>query len=189
MNFNSNDRNKKPQEAKEHESEKKGIELFFGQKEANFFDQLGKEISINILQESFILYRVDLTKTQTHELYGESIVKEYKEPIEVFGRINVESQAPYYRTERGIIKQGMGELTASLHLSHLQELGLLFEDQNGDIRSDLNKGDFIFFKGQYYEVYDDGYSQISNQYAYAGDRRAFITITAKEVDRDIFNAV
>lgn len=188
MSVNSNDRNKRPEEANNNMSEKDGIDLFFGQKEANFFDQVGKEITVNILKESFILYRVDLTKTQTHDLYGEALVKEYKEPVEVFGRINVESQSPYYRTQRGIVKQGMGELTASLHLSHLQEIGILFEDQNGDIRSDLNKGDFIFFKGQYYELYDDGYSQISNQYAYAGDRRAFVTVKAKEVDRDIFNA-
>jgi hypothetical protein len=178
----------RPQEAEENFSKKQGIDLFFGELEANFFDQVGKEMTVNILKESFILYRVDLRRTKTHVLYGESIIKETKDPIEVFARINVEVGDPTYRTQRGVSKQGMGELKASLHLSHLEELGLLHKDGD-DIDIDMKKGDYIAYKGQFYEIWDDGYAQIANQFSYASDRRAFLTIKAKEVDRDVFNAV
>mgnify|MGYP000959649530 CR=1 FL=1 len=143
---------------------------------------------VGILKESFVLYRIDLKRTTTHSLYGESIQKEYKTPLEVFSRINVESGAPEMRTSAGISKQGMGELKASMHLSHLEDLGLLHKDGN-DISIDMKKGDFIGHKGQFYEIWDDGYSQIQNQQSYAGDRRAFLIILAKEVDRDVFNGI
>lgn len=188
----SNHRDRKgierPNEAEENFGQKKSIDLFFGDKEAAFFDQVGKEMTVNIINESFILYRVDLRKTTAHALYGESIQKSYKEPIEVFGRMNVEVEDPTMRTDNGISKQGMGQLKASLHLSHLEEIGILDKDGN-DISIDMKKGDYIGYKGQFYEVWDDGYSQIANQYSYAGDRRAFITVRAKEVDRDVFNGV
>ena len=178
----------RPSEAEDNLSKKDGIDLFFGDKEAAFFDQVGKEMTITILTESFILYRIDLQKTTSHALYGESIQKEYREPIEVFGRINVEVDDPSMRTSAGITKQGMGQLTASLHLSHLEEIGILEMDGNDPV-IDMRKGDFIGFKGQFYEVWDDGYAQIANQFSYAGDRRAFLRVRAKEVDRDVFNGI
>lgn len=178
----------RPKEVEENLADKKGIDLFFGEAEAAFFDQVGKEITINILKESFILYRVDLRKTQTHALYGESIIKETKDPIEVFGRLNVVVGDPSYRTGAGIIKQGMGEFTADIHLSHLEEIGVLDKDDN-DILIDMKKGDFLGYKGQFYEIWDDGFSQISNKYSYAGDRRAFLKIRAKEVDKDVFHGI
>jgi len=187
-NFDDLNGSKKPSEVNKNLFEKKGISLFFGELEATFFDQVAKELTINILQESFILYRVDLKRTKTHALYGESIVKETREPIEVFARIDVVVSDPTYRTARGITKQGMGELTASLHLSHLEEIGILIKDGE-NINIDMKKGDFIAHKGQFYEIWDDGYSQISNEFSYAGDRRVFLTIKAKEVDRDVFNGV
>ena len=179
---------KLPEEARRIAIDKKGIDLFFGEKESIFFDSVGKEMTIGILKESFILYRIDLKRTKTHALYGEAIVKEVKDPIEVFARINVESDDPTMFTERGIVKQGMGMFTANLHLSHLQDLGLLTVVGNV-MNFDINKGDYVSHKGQMYEIWDNGYSQLSNQFAYAGDRRAFLKIRAKEVDRDIFNAV
>lgn len=177
---------KLPSDAKKNFADKKGIGLFFGELEAKFFDQVAKELTINILQESFILYRVDLKRTRTHALYGESIVKQMRDPIEVFARINVEVSDPTYRTTKGIVKQGMGQLTASLHLSHLEEIGILTKDGE-NINIDMKKGDYLAHKGQFYEIWDDGYAQISNEFSYAGDRRAFLTIKAKEVDRDVFN--
>ena len=53
----------RPYEAESNLSKKDGIDLFFGGKEAAFFDQVGKEMTIGILKESFILYRIDLQRT------------------------------------------------------------------------------------------------------------------------------
>ena len=56
---------KNPENFKSHETVPKGIKLFFGEKERNFFSAAGREITEGILQESFLLYRIDLQKTKT----------------------------------------------------------------------------------------------------------------------------
>lgn len=154
---------------------KKGIQTFFGDAEERFFQSAGREISEKILLESFILYRVDLNKTRTHSLYGEAKFKKYLETVEVFGLINVESDSPEYTAGEGLIKKGFGKLTAQVYLTHLEEL-------NAQIRM----GDFVYHKGNYYEIIDDGSSNISNEYAYGGDRFFYIKIEGVRVTKDKF---
>lgn len=157
------------------DSVKKGIQLFFSDAEERFFQNAGREISESVLLESLILYRIDLKKTRTHALYGESKFKKYLEPIEVFGLINVESDSPEYTAGEGLIKKGFGKLTAQVYLSHLEEL-------NAQIRM----GDFVYHKGNYYEIVDDGSSNISNEYTYGGDRYFYIKIEGVRVTKDKF---
>lgn len=172
-----NESQKKPEEAHEQDILKKGIDLFFGEKERKFFDIAGKEITNNILKESFILYRIDLKKTKTHDLYGESKKKVYLTPVEIFGRINVEAEAPEYYTPGGIIKKGFGKITASVYNTHLDELSIK-----------IRMGDFMYHKGHYYEIVDDGSSNISNQHSYGGDRAFWIKIVGTKVPSDVFQA-
>ena len=173
--LNHND--KKPEKARELDVSKKGIQLFFGDKERRFFENAGKEITIDILQESFILYRIDYKKTKTHSLYGEAKKKVWLPEIEVFGRINVESSGPEYLTKGGIIRKGFGVLSAHIYLSHLDE-----------IEATIKMGDFIYYKGNYYEISDDGSSNISNEFAFGGDKQFFLSIAAVEVNSDVFKA-
>lgn len=49
-------------------------------------------------------------------------------------------------------------------------------------------GNFIYHKGNYYEVIDDGKSNISNQYAFGSDKYFYITIKGREVNSDVFDA-
>ena len=51
-----------PENFNSHEAVPKGIKLFFGEKEAKFFSNAGREVTEGILQESFLLYRIDLAK-------------------------------------------------------------------------------------------------------------------------------
>lgn len=172
-----NEGEKKPEEAKSQDLSRKGIDLFFGEKERALFESLGREITIDILKESFILYRVDYAKTKTHKLYGEAKKKVYETPVEVFGRINVEVDAPEYLTPGGIIKKGYGKITADVYRSHLNELNV-----------NVRMGDFLYFKGHYYEVVDDGSSNIGNEQSYAGDITFSIKIVGTRVKDDVFNA-
>lgn len=172
-----NDNDKKPNEAKEQDISRKGIDLFFGEKERMFFDSVGRELVNEILKESFILYCIDLARTNTHKLYGEAKKKAYKTPIEIFGRINVDVESPEYMTSGGIIRKGYGKLTADVYRTHLSEL-----NANPKI------GDFIYFKGHYYEIVDDGSSNIGNEQSYAGDIVFSIKIIAIRVKDDVFNA-
>jgi hypothetical protein len=185
---NLNEIGKKTKTFNEHENNLKGIDKFFGEKEASFFHSAGREITEKILKESFLLYRIDLKKTKVHELYGESKVKRWLPEIEIFGRINVEDQSPSYHTKGGLIKKGMGEFTAHVYIEHLEELKLVTRKSDNEIMFGFRIGDFIGFKGQYYEIVDDGFSQISNKKSWGGDRRFYISIKAIEVDEDVFRA-
>lgn len=180
-----------PEGFEEHDSVKKGIELFFGEKEANFFTEVGREVTEKILQESFLLYRMDLQKTQTHKLYGEakSYQKVWKNELTIQGRINVEVQDNSFHAEGvGLVKPGYGKLTAHVYMEHLKELGITELDKNQAVIFDIHNGDFIGFKGQYYKIINNGFHQISNEFSWAGDRRFFITIEAIEIDEDVFKA-
>jgi hypothetical protein len=172
-----NDGQNKPEEAKEQDISKKGIDLFFGEKERAFFDSVGREIINGILKESFIFYGIDYAKTNTHKLYGEAKKKVYRTPVEIFGRINVEVESPEYMTPGGIIKKGFGKITAEIFRSHLNEL-----------KTNPKIGDYMYFKGHYYEIVDDGSSNIGNEQSYAGDIVFSIKIVGIRVKADVFNA-
>lgn len=188
MSEDLNNIGRKPNEVEDHNSTPKGVKLFFGQKEADLFSKMGREISEAWLQESFLLYRIDLEKTQVDELYGESKTKVYKEPIEVFGRINTESQDSSLHVPGGPIKKGHGNMFAHVYVEHLEELGLLLKENDQDLVFDVHIGDYLEFKGQYFRIIENGYAQINNEFSWAGDRRFYVTIKAIEVDEDQFDA-
>lgn len=167
-----------------------GIDLFFGDKERAFFSSAGREITERILKESFMLYRIDLKKTETHSLYGQSksYQKVWKPEVKILGRINVETEDTSYMAEGGLVKKGLGKMTAHVYMEQLEELDLAEFKKNQLVVYDVNVGDYIGYKDQYYSIIDNGHAQISNEFSWAGDRRFYITITAIEVDEDIFKA-
>jgi len=185
-----NEIGKFPSKQDNDESKPDGIGLFFGDKERAFFGQTGREMSETILQESFMLYRMDLKRTETHALYGQakSFQKSWKDEMRILGRINVDVIEPKYKAEGGLVQKGFGNLTAHVYMEQLEELGVVEYEGNQMVVFDLNDGDFIGFKDQFYKIINNGHSQISNEFSWAGDRRFYITITAIEVDEDVFKA-
>ena len=174
-----------PQEQEDHEEKPKGIDLFLGEEDVAFFSAVGRELTESWLKESFLLFRVDMKRTETN-FYGESKKKVYKEPLQIYGRLDIESETPSQQVEGGIMKRGAGVMTAHVYVEHLQELGLLIKKDGQHLQFDLKIGDFIMFKGQYFEIKDDGFSQLNNSFSYGGDRRFAISIKAREVDEDKF---
>lgn len=185
-----NEIGKQPDGFNNSEATPDGIGLFFGDKERAFFSQVGREITEEILQESFMLYRIDLKRTETHSLYGQakSYQKVWKPEVKIFGRIDVESVEPEYMADGGLVKKGFGKFTAHIYMDQLEELGLVKYEQNQLTVFDLNNGDFVGFKDEYYKIINNGYAQISNEFSWGGDRRFYITISGIEVDEDIFKA-
>lgn len=173
----SNERVPKPEEAKEMDVNKKGIKLFFGEKERRLLDGMGREIVNDILLESFLLYRINYRLTKTHRVYGEAKQKVYEAPVEIFGRVTVETDSPSYFAPGGLIREGLGKFTAHVYLTHLEELG-----------ATIRMGDFIYHKGNYYEIIDNGASDINNKYAFGSDKFFYITIKGVEVNSDVFQA-
>src|ERR1017187_6187239 len=107
---------KQPEKLKELSITKKGINIFFGEKEVAFFTEAGREVTEAILQESFLVYRINLEKTKVHPLYGEAKKKVWYPETQVFGRINVEAIDPSYQVSGGIVKKGMGKFTAHVYI-------------------------------------------------------------------------
>ncbi len=176
---------KKQEDVNKLLSDVKGSKMFFSDKEADFFTSAGREITEEILQTSFLLFKINYKKTKVHSLYGESKVKSYLPPIEIFGRINVDVAETSYHTKGGLVKKGFGNLTAHIYIDQLKDLDLIDKENGNIIITKIKMGDFINYKGQFYEITDDGHSQISNKHSWAGDRRFYITIKATEVDEDI----
>lgn len=174
-NEEQNENVKKPEEAKILDASKKGISTFFGEQERQLLLSLGSELTVDQLQESFILYRIDYKTTRTHEIYGESKKKNYLTPIELFGRIDVESTGPEYLSPGGLIRQGLGLLTAHIYLHHLKEK-----------KAEIRMGDFVYHKGNFYEIMDDGKSNIANEFSFGSDKFFYITIKGVEVNSDVF---
>lgn len=183
-----NDIQGQPEEQRSHEADAKGIGLFLGEEDVAFLSAAGREVSESWLKESFLLYRVDLKKTQVN-FYGEAKRKAYKDAIEVYGRLDIESTPVGQQVMGGISKRGVGTMTAHVYLEHLVELGLLIKRDGQHVQLDLKIGDFIMFKGQYFEIKDDGFSQLNNEFSFGGDRRFAITIKAVEIDEDKFKAL
>ncbi len=180
-----NELNDRPRGAEENLAAKKGIKLFLDDEDQIFLEGVGREITNDIIQESFVLYRVDLKKTQTHSLYKESKRKVWLPEVEVYGRINVEKGSIESQVRGGIIGRKFGDFAAHVYLSHLEEMNLISKDDNS-IKFNFRIGDFIGHKGQFYKIIDDGLSNISNQYSFGGDRRFYISIVAIETNEDVF---
>lgn len=172
-----NEKENKPEKAKDIDVSKKGIELFFGEKERRFMENAGKEIVESILKESFLLFKVDLMATKTHKLYGEAKKKRWLKEVEIFGRINVESGDPEYMAPGGILKKGFGKISADVYMSQLSELNV-----------NIRIGDFMYHKGHYYEVVDDGSSNISNEHSFGSDKIFWLTVKGIRVKDDAFKA-
>ena len=165
-------------------SNPKGVSTFFGDKDNSWMIRTGREIAEDILEEDFILYRVDLKKTQPN-FYGEAKLKVWKTPVTIKGRINVEVSENTYHQDGGLIKKGFGNFTAHIYIEHLEELNLIVFEEGQRLVYDVNEGDFIAFKGQVYEIKDNGSQLINNQSSIGGDRRFMTSIKAVEVSDSI----
>ncbi len=97
-----------------------------------------------------ILHRIDLIKTKSHDLYGQSKPsdKSFMTPIKLSVMINVEDGEQFYYgdTDGGITRDQGGNLSFGVYLKELQEKD-----------TEINRGDIIEYNmsgenPRYYEV-------------------------------------
>lgn len=58
-------------------------QLFIGQQELDFVSDINKEIISKWTGQEIIYYAIDMTATTVHDVYGESLQKIYKDPINI----------------------------------------------------------------------------------------------------------
>lgn len=136
--------------------------------------------------QTIILYRVDLEKTQVDDIYVEAAKEaiRYATPIElpvIFDISDAELKSYDKKLSKGIYSQ-TGKLTFSVLISTLEEYGC-----------DISRGDYIGVQitpehREYFTVTDDGrVGAISNKMTLYGTKPYARTITAAQVDLNEFN--
>lgn len=174
----------KDAEQQRHESQKRTSRLFFGEKEYRLFQSLGRELTENFVGSSVLLYIVDKENTQSN-FYGEAKVKKIKNVYELVGLVNVETVEDEMYNETTFVKRGIGKLTFYVYLEQLEENGLIEYQDNNNVVFLYKLGDFIKYRGQVFEIINDGYSQLGNRHFFAADYRYYVKIEAIEVDENV----
>lgn len=136
--------------------------------------------------QTIILYRVDLQKTQVSDIYIEAEKNSirYLPPIElpvIFEVTDAELKAYNSKSQKGIYAQ-TGKLTFSVLLKTLEEYDC-----------DISRGDYVGIQitpdhREYFTVTDDGrVGSMSNKMTLYGTKPYARTITAAQVDLNEFN--
>lgn len=146
---------------------------------------MGQEYLHGDLNMKVVLYRVDRTKTDTDEVYGE-IGKDdikYMPPVELNGIVRiVEAETKSYKT--GLMRYlEPGNLTVSIYTKHLE-----------DLKVDISFGDYIAYPDsekriRYYSVLNDGKINADNKHHHFGYKPSYRTIICAPTQESEFRGV
>ena len=161
------------------------ISKFFGQDDFDLNLQMGQEYLHGDLSMKLVLYRVDKTKTDIDDVYGEVGQDEIKyfPPIEFYGLVKIE-QPKNNSYKDGLLRYNEpGNLNISVYIKHLSELGV-----------DIKYGDFIGYpesetRTRFYQVVNDGKVISDNKHNMWGYKPFYRTITCAPVQDKTFRGV
>jgi hypothetical protein len=111
--------------------------LFGGSRDISLFRHINKELINNIIQQSVGYYKVNLDKTSSN-LYGESLIKTYNDPVLVNCLIERNAQA-WTETEFG------ADVTREINVRFLRDILV-------DIQLVPEVGDVMLWQENYYEL-------------------------------------
>jgi hypothetical protein len=154
---------------------------FFSQDDFDINIQMGQEYLHGDLNMKLVLYRVDRLKTDTDDVYAEAGMDDIKyfPPVEFNALVKIDE--PKNNTYKsGMVRYNEpGNLTLSVYITHLQELGI-----------DIRYGDFIGYqdseeKLRYYTVSNDGKVTSDNKhkmFGYKPHYRTIVCVPAQETE-------
>lgn len=155
------------------------LSKYFSREDYDLQIQMGSEYVNGDLNMKLVLYSVDLSKTDTDNVYGE-VGKDgikFFPPIEFNGIVKIDS--PTNKTyKNGVVRYlEPGNLTISVYIKHLQELNV-----------DIKYGDFIGYpeseeRIRYYSVSNDGRvvsDSKHNLFGYKPYYRTIVCVPAQE---------
>lgn len=161
----------------------------------NFFDESDFLLDVDMAREcvehdintSVVLFRIDRTKTETDDIYGESDPGEiiYHTPIELkVSSFKIEESENKTYNPNGIIRyQEYGNLIFSIMVEMLREKNVDIE--YGDIIGYADREDNF----KYWEVVNDGKIYSDNRHTHFGFKGVFRTITCTPVDPNLFDGI
>lgn len=161
------------------------LSKFFSQDDFDLNVQMGKEYLHGDLNMKLVLYRVDRTKTDIDDVYGEVGKDEVRffPPVEFNGLVKIEEpkNASY---KSGLVRYlEPGNIIVSVYISHLEELNI-----------DIKYGDYIGYadsenKLRYYTVTNDGRVTSDNKHKMFGYKPHYRTITCAIAQETEFRGI
>jgi len=134
--------------------------LFLGKKERDLVKQVNDELIERVIGQEVIYYPISVENTNFHPLYGESVEKNFLNPIRVHALVTWEG---YTTTVSSLGIDKRLSIVVKFHRRRLTE------DQNLYVR----EGDFVLYGQDFFEIMTTNYpKQIFGQ-AWAGWERVF----------------
>lgn len=160
--------------------------LFYSEEDFAFEREVGKNYIEQDMNQTVVLYQVDLEKTNADALYGETQANQvvYKPPVEIHCvyEISEPELKSYDKTKNLGTYMKTGKLTIGVYQETLDELGV-----------DIKKGDYIGVQisqthMEYFTVSNDGRNNYDNAHTLFGIEPLFRTIEGYSVDTSEFTA-
>lgn len=160
--------------------------LFYSEDDFAFEREVGKNYIEQDMNQTVVLYQVDLDKTNPDALYGETQANQvvYKAPVEIHCvyEISEPELKSYDKTKNLGTYMKTGKLTIGVYQETLDELGV-----------DIKKGDYIGVQVsqthmEYFTVFNDGRNNYDNAHTLFGIEPLFRTIEGYQIDKSEFTA-
>lgn len=159
--------------------------LFYSDESFNFDMGIGKDYLEQDVNQTVVLYEVDLEKTNLDNTYEESRPNEivFKTPVElhVIYKIEQGELTSYEKSKNLGVHVKTGKLTFGVYQATLDELG-----------ANIKNGDYVGVQVtpthmEYFTVTNDGRNNYDNEHTTFGLYPAYRSITCAQVDITEFN--
>jgi len=158
---------------------------FFGGEDFALDVSIGREWLEGDMNFTLVLYKVDKHKTNTDDVYGETVKDGIKflPPVEFKGLVKIVAPENKNLGTSKLNQTEPGNLTVSVYQSQLDELNI-----------DIDFGDYIAYyetekRVRYYTVVNDGRVVSDNKHTYAGYKPFYRTIVASPVTENEFRGL
>lgn len=158
------------------------IDKFFNESEFDLEIQMGREWLEGDLNTIVVLFRIDLNKTITDDLYGESKTKHYHTPVELRVRIDSMEEGELETRDNGVsARESQIKMSFSVFMAELEEKNC-----------EVSRGDMIGYndgiKGmRYFEIFNADNRNISLNKTILGYKSYWRRISCILIDSDVFN--
>jgi len=160
--------------------------IFYSDESFAFELEIGKNYIEQDMNQTAVLYSVDVAKTNVNDVYGETQTDnvQFKTPVEFHCVYKIEEPElkAYDKTKNIGTYMKTGKLTLGVYQETLDELGI--EIKNGDyIGIQISENHMEFFS-----VTNDGKNNYDNAHTLFGVRPLFRSIYCYPVDQSEFSA-
>lgn len=158
--------------------------LFYSESDFQYEMEIGKNYLEQDMNQTIILYEVDLQKTNKDSIYGETKANQivFRPPVELHVMYEIQpSELMSYDKSKNVASYiKSGKLEFGVYQATLDELGC-----------DIKVGDYVGVQvtpthREYYTITNDGRNNFDNQHMVFGYRPAFRNCTAAHVDPSEF---